>query len=161
MGNYRETNMREFIKTPDSLGNFMLELSKKHFNNVEEILEPCAGDGALVDIIEKHYNVPIIKLDIQPLRDDIKEFNFVKDIKKLEYKKNRLTIMNPPFAKSIKFIENALKKSDMLVTLCSSNTLFNLDWDKYDILEVYYIKNQIFGELKLNIGLFVIKNKSY
>jgi predicted RNA methylase len=161
MGNYKEDNKTEFIQTPSSLGRFMLELSKKHFNNVDEILEPCAGAGALVNIIEEFYDVPILKYDIEPRRDDIIELNFQKDYKKIKYKENRLTIMNPPFAKSISFITKALEISDMLVTLCGANTLINLDWDKYEVLEAYHIKGQYYNDdVKVNTGLFVIKNKN-
>jgi len=160
MGNFKKDNMTEFIKTPVKLGEFMVEKSKEYFNNIEEIIDVCAGDGALTDVIERYYDIPVLKYDIEPRREDIIEMDFTKGWKKIGYKKNRLIIINPPFNKTLKFIYKSLEISDYVVSLGGSNSLVNFKWDEYDVLESFLIKKQYFNDdITMDISMFVIKNK--
>ena len=153
----------EKIYTPNKLTDFLIEQVKK-FNNtpITEILEPAAGSGQMVDRIQEHYeSVPILAYDIynETGRDDIIEADFLK-LKGLEYKPGRITIMNPPFTKGLKFIYKCLEYSDLVFAITSSNSFMNVDYDKYEMLELYFIKQAEFSDgNKYAINIMVIKKK--
>ena len=88
----------EKIYTPNKLTDFLIEIIKRQYKDeIVEILEPAAGSGQMIDRVRFHYpNTSLIAYDIlnETKRDDIIETDFLKQ--KLEYKKGRITIMNPP-----------------------------------------------------------------
>lgn len=67
--------------------------------NMNNIIEPCAGDGTMGDVIKKITNKNIDMYDLVPKREDIIERNYfnlkIKD-------KYDLIITNPPFRKGNK-----------------------------------------------------------
>jgi hypothetical protein len=159
MGNYREGNHREFYPTPMDIGEFLVKEIKKIINEPSEILEPCAGEGDLVDAILKHYKAPILKYDIEPRREDIIEMDYLKT--KIEYKKGRICIMNPPFIKAIKFMRKSLEECDYCAMITSVNSIFNIDYDKYDVVseDISIFRKRQFGDAKVDCAIMVIKKK--
>jgi hypothetical protein len=104
MSNYKGDDRAEAHFTTDELINEMFLLKDKYVDfDITEYLENSAGDGRIIDRFDK----PYIAYDINSLRDDIKEVNYLKE--KIEYKKGRVCIMNPPFAIGLKFLYKALK----------------------------------------------------
>ena len=149
MGNLKKGDL-EKIYTPKSLTIWMLDLLKKHYKEeITEFLEPSAGDGAIIDVLKKEYsNIPILAYDIynETNRDDIIEQDFFKV--KLEYKKGRVTIMNPPFNKAGRFIKKAAEFSDYVVTIASTNTFLNLDYNVFDVDKIDIFKKYEFNNNK-------------
>ena len=86
--------------------------------NITEIVEPSAGDGAFIDELKKAF--PKLKhryYDLYPEHPEVVEQNY-KEVR-LTYKKGRLTIGNPPFGTSFSlwkaFCRKAATNSDYIV----------------------------------------------
>jgi 16S rRNA A1518/A1519 N6-dimethyltransferase RsmA/KsgA/DIM1 with predicted DNA glycosylase/AP lyase activity len=162
MGNYKKdgTNQQEFIATPEKLSRYIIEESLDIFGkeNITEVLEPSAGAGDFTKIIREYLSVDILQYDLYPQSEDIIEQDFLK--LKLDYKKGRICIMNPPFNKAIKFIDKAMLSCDYCSCICGMNTIINVDEYKYDYEKIFVIQNQPFiGGLKVDICIMFIKNK--
>lgn len=80
----------------------VMEIVRKYIplEEITEIIEPAAGDGAFIEEIKKlaeELNVPYKFYDLYPDHPEIEEKDFKVLEKELEYKKGRLWIGNPPF----------------------------------------------------------------
>jgi len=76
--------------TPNEIAKKCIDLTFKTFDNITEVIEPSAGEGAF------SLQIPnCIAYDIVPEHESVKEQDFLK--LKLPYKKGRLIIGNPPF----------------------------------------------------------------
>ena len=142
MANINKDNKLEKIYTPDNLTNHMLDLLDKYYDGeVTEFLEPAAGSGNMIDVIQSR-NRPILSYDIfnETGREDIIEEDFLKT--KLTYKPGRVTIMNPPFAKGLKFMYKCLSVSDIVISILSIGSWVNFDYYKYPNLELIEIGNK-------------------
>jgi len=165
MGNLKKGDLEQ-IYTPDKITDFLIEkvLIPHYRGEIVEILEPCAGAGHMVSRIKYWYpTIPIIQFDIDPKHGDIQKLDFMnrKD-NKLEYKKGRITIMNPPFTKGLKFIYRCLELSDYVVTITSSNSFMNIDYDNYYVDELYFIKKARFSDGNdYAINLIAIRKKDF
>lgn len=161
MSNLSKTNKLEKVYTPKLITNILLEHLKEVYNeNITQFLEPSAGNGAMIDVIKEYYpNIEIESYDIKPEREDIKQMDFLQS--KLEYKKGCIAIMNPPFTKGIKFIDKALERAELVITILSSNTLFSIDYSKYDAKKITFMKNALFLDgKKYNIAIISIMKKN-
>lgn len=158
MGNIKAGNL-EKIYTPPKLSKFSCDNVKKHSNNITEIIEPCAGDGSMLNIIKNEFpKTPIKAFDIEPNRDDIIQQNLLKT--KLEYKKGRVVITNFPFQKGLKMLYKCLEISDMVVAILSFSSIMSFNYDDYELIELYGIKKQTFlNNKKYPISIFIVKNK--
>ncbi len=158
----------EKVYTPNKLTDFLVDIIKDKCDfNITEILEPSAGSGQMIDRLQHHYpDTNILAYDIfnETEREDITEADFLKlnkkKIKDLEYKSGRITVMNPPFSKGLKFIYKSLEVSDMVFCITSSNSFMNLDYDKYILEELYFIKKAYFSNGNAyGINMMAIKKK--
>lgn len=90
--------------------------------NISEIIEPSAGDGAFSLQIEN-----CIAYDIEPHHKSIKRQDFL-DLK-MEYQKGRLFIGNPPFGKgnylAVKFFKHCIKFGDYIAFILPISQLNN------------------------------------
>lgn len=90
--------------------------------NITEIIEPSAGDGAFSLQIEN-----CIAYDIEPHHESIKRQDFL-DLK-MEYQKGRLFIGNPPFGKgnylAVKFFKYCIKFGDYIAFILPISQLNN------------------------------------
>jgi len=161
MSNKSKDNKLEKIYTPDRLTNHLLDLLDEYYKgDISEFLEPTAGSGQMIDVIKSRYNKPVIAFDIfnETKRKDIVEQDFLK--LRLDYKKDRVTIMNPPFANGLKMVYKALEVSDFVVTILSCSSWSNFDYEHYDVELIEVIKKQIFSDNRgYAICIMVIKNK--
>lgn len=92
--NYKH-NERNYYPTPYSA---VIPLLK--FINNNTFIEPCAGDGRLIDHLEKHGHKCVYACDIEPLREDIE----IKDV--LFFEDNNFPISdyiitNPPWEREV------------------------------------------------------------
>lgn len=63
-------------------------------------VEPCAGDGQLVDILEKYGHECTWASDIEPQRENIKKLDF-NDLDETSYKRSHKIITNPPWNRKL------------------------------------------------------------
>jgi hypothetical protein len=161
MANYRGQDREEFHKTTKSLMEYMSEILEKNFDTdtIIEFLENSAGDGELMDYIASKYKKPVIGFDIvnRTGRPDIEIIDYGK--KKLEYKKGRVAFINPPFAKGIKFCYKSLEECDYVVSILSVNSFVNIDYDKYEVDDIYILPNYDFGTCKASICIIGMRKK--
>ncbi len=91
--------------------------------NVTEIIEPSAGNGAF------SLELDCIAYDIEPGHDSIVKQDFLK--LNLPYKKGRAIIGNPPFGKrnnlALKFFKKSIKCSDYIGFILPISQLNNID----------------------------------
>lgn len=161
MSNISKTNTLEKVYTPKVITNILLShLKEIYHDDITQFLEPSAGNGAMIDVIKENYpNIKIESYDIKPERDDIIEMDFLQS--KLEYKKGCIAIMNPPFTKGTKFIDKALERAELVITILSSNTLFSIDYSKYDAKKITYMKAASFLDgKKYNIAIISLMKKN-
>ena len=145
----------EQIFTPHKLTDFLIEKCLKPYfkDEITEILEPTAGSGDMLDRIKYHFpGVKTIAFEIDSGQTNgrgdimIEDFMDKKLFKKygLEYKKGRVTIMNPPFSKALKMMYKALEISDYVVCIAGQGMFLNIDYDNYIVDEIYYVKKATF-----------------
>ena len=160
MANYKNDDRREAHYTVKELIDGMFEMLQNHKEPITEFLENSAGDGRLIDALkEKYPDTPVLAYDIHDEgRSDI---HIIKDYmkEKIEYKKGRVTFINPPFAKGLKFVYKVLKESDYVVSILSINSFINIDYDKYIVDEIYIYRKVDFGSCKVNVCIIGIRNK--
>lgn len=156
MGNYRKDNMEEKYYTPDYMVEELFNLKDKYVDfEISEYLENSAGGGSIVDKFDKPYKAYDIINETG--REDIIECDYLKE--KIEYKKGRVTIMNPPFNKGLKFLYKSLKEGDYTIALLSQNSLLNMDYSKVWVEEIQLWKKVTFGSACVNIILVACRNK--
>lgn len=129
-GKYEKFYTPEWI-----LDDLIKELEENvDISTITEFQENSAGGGAIIDRLKK-YNKPIVAYDLYPEREDIKQCNYLKE--KIEYKKGRVAVINPPFTKGLKFINKCIKECDYIVCILSLNSLLNIDYSNL------WVENQI------------------
>lgn len=162
MGNIKETNKTEFFPTPEQLTEELVSLIKKYINveEITEFLENSAGSGAIIDKLKEHFpNIPILAYDVEPRREDIIQTkDYLKE--KIEYKKGRIAVINPPFAKGLKFVYKALKESDWCIAILSQNSILNMDYSKVWAEEIQLWRSYNFITTKVSITIMVLRNKT-
>lgn len=120
-----ERKPRDFYQTPVAAVRPLLPFLPKTLL----FIEPCAGDGRLIDHIETaHENAECVAAyDIEPQRDDIEELDAL-DLTGAEVPNGSLIITNPPWirTKQSGFLLHAMIEhfSDLAPTWL----LFDADW---------------------------------
>lgn len=90
-----ERNERDYYPTPKAAVLPLLP----HLTPRTLFIEPCAGNGALVDVLVEAGHTRVLAFDIKPQRNDVYESNALKWIRggpNFEY-----FITNPPWDRSI------------------------------------------------------------
>ena len=155
MANYKEDDRKEAHFTPNVLIDELFAMIERNYNGeITEYMENSAGDGRIIDRFDK----PYIAFDIESRRDDIKECNYLKE--KIEYKKGRVCVMNPPFAQGLKFLYKALDESDYVVAILSQNSLFSLDYTKVWCDEIQLWRKFQFENCKVGVILVACRKKT-
>lgn len=157
--NINKENSLEKHYTPVWLLEDMNKLIKKHYGSYTSILENSAGEGAIIDYFKDKNDVPITAYDINNTtnRTDILETDYLKA--KVDYVKGRVAVINPPFSKGLKFVYKALEECDYCVALLSSNSFLNIDYDKYEVDEIWYYKSADFITCKQSVMIIAMKKK--
>lgn len=133
--NTEKGRSEQFYTTDWILDDLIKELEDNiNIDGVTEFQENSAGNGAIIDRLKK-YNKPIVGMDLFPKRDDIKQCDYLKE--KIEYKKGRVAVINPPFAKGLNFLNKCIKECDYIICILALNSLLNLDYSKL------WVENQI------------------
>lgn len=147
----------QFFATPTPLANYLVSIAhEEHLKSIEnpKILEPSAGDGALVKALVKHYpNQRVdcfelmqenrIKLQ-QVAGSDILGNDFLHavqiDVLNMIIEQYDLVIANPPFSKfqdidHIRAMYKCLKPGGLIVTICSPSLNFGTTKKQVDFRE--------------------------
>lgn len=139
----------QFFPTPVSVVGTMLYMSglcikhpDEHRNNLKiaRILEPSAGQGAILDIVKKNINTPYTLQAVEPDPSNIKilkasGYNVAETTFENFYEQNigkhsyTHILMNPPFSlgrdmKHIRLAYDLLDKDGILVSVMSENSLY-------------------------------------
>ena len=158
----------EQIFTPNKLTDYLIDNFIKD-RNITEIIEPTAGSGMMLDRIKERFSgIKTIAFEIDSGqtngREDIWVENFMdkKLYKKydLEYKKGRIAIMNPPFSKAIKMMYKCLEICDIVYCIAGQGMFLNLDYEKYVVDDIHYIKKATFADGKsYTINMISLRKK--
>lgn len=135
-------------------------LDSNYKEEIIEYLENSAGSGNILNYINKNRECKnYIAYDIsnETNREDIKECNYLKE--KIEYKKGRVAVINPPFKKGLMFVYKALEECDYVCSILAATSLLSIDYEKYEADELIVYKNYNFGTCKNNILLVGIRKK--
>lgn len=139
----------QFFPTPTSVIEKMLTISglceARKEREVARILEPSAGQGAILDIIVKSINTPYTLQAVEPDPSNIKIlrrnlYNVAETTFENFYKQNlgkhsyTHILMNPPFShgrdmQHIRLAYELLDEDGILVSVMSENSLY-YDWDE-------------------------------
>lgn len=112
--------------TPPDLAEYIVNKTKEIVGeeNITEYIEPSAGAGVFLDYLDK----PYLAYDIEPEDNRIIKQNYL-DLK-LDYKRGRCTIGNPPFGDrnilATKFFKHSIKHSDYISLILPITQLNNL-----------------------------------
>jgi len=122
----------QFFATPDSIADWLVELAD--LNNEDSILEPSAGQGAIIKAIQRKVNSSVDCCELMEINQTFlnkmqkvvflcADFFGLKAIYKLKYDK---IIANPPFSKNqdidhIKEMYSYLEKGGRLVSVASKH----------------------------------------
>ena len=154
--NKNMSNKEEKYYTDNFLIEKMLEMRDKYVDfDIEEYLENSAGSGNILKYLDKPYLAYDIKNETN--HPHIKECNYLKE--KIEYNKNRVAIINPPFSNGIKFLKKALSECGYVVSIMSFTSLFNINYDNIHVDEILMYKDYKFGDIKTNIIIIGCKLK--
>jgi len=156
MGNYLKDDRLEHHETPNELVVELFDLLKKYYKeDIVEYLEPAAGKGRINDYFDK----PYLAFDIEKYtdRDDILIKDYLKT--KIEYKPNRVCVMNPPFNKGLKFVYKALEECDYVVCILSQNSILNLDYSRVWTDEIQLWRNYQFENTKVSVSLMALRKR--
>lgn len=156
MPNYKLDDREEKFYTPKELIDELFLLRDKYCDfEITEYLENSAGGGAICDRFDK----PYLAYDInpEPDRSDIKKCDYLKE--KIEYKKGRVAIINPPFQKGLKFLYKSLEECDWCFCILSQNSILNLDYSKYWVEEIQLWRKYEFAGCKVSIALMAVRKK--
>lgn len=124
----------QFFATPDDVADFMIDLLR--VDEGDSILEPSAGQGALIKALLRQY--PNSRIDAFELMDinrtflkQIPEVNIIGEdfLTEPVEKKYDLIIANPPFSKNqdinhIMKMYSCLKSGGVLASICSKHWTF-------------------------------------
>lgn len=100
----RQRNANDFYRTPPEITTQFLDVWGKR-KTFTRILEPAAGDGAMLDPLRARWpDATIDAFDISPQRDDIAERGFFLD----ESGPYDLIFTNPPYRHALQFAEQGL-----------------------------------------------------
>lgn len=91
-----------------------------HLSYKTTFAEPCAGDGRLIDHLESQGHVCKLAMDLEPMRDDIRQGNALDWKGKTE---DSLIITNPPWDRKILH-----PMIDHFKTIAPTWLLFDADW---------------------------------
>jgi hypothetical protein len=107
---------RDFYRTPELAVLPLLD----HISDVREYIEPCAGDGALIDILKKYGKKCLFACDIFSQREDVVKY----DLFDLSFE-NKTIITNPPWDRKIlhPLLDKVVESKN-----CVAYLLFDADW---------------------------------
>jgi len=129
------------------------------------IVDPAAGDGALLDVLEGY---PFRGYDLFPEREDLIKNDFIDNPS--IYKKGDVVFMNPPFGSRGKlcktFIEESIKQCDLVGCIVPNSFVKvkkNISGASYDVLYAQQLDSSDFllldEQFEVNAYFLIITNK--
>lgn len=132
----KATHVDDFFPTYHALTRLLLEKIK--FREDTKFMEPCAGAGDIVKVLNEFGYSDIRQFDIKPRHSDILKLDFINDRDDV-YDKLRIlgwpdvTITNPPFKLALEFLLQCFELTRMSVFF-----ILPLDYlhgsERYDVL---------------------------
>jgi predicted RNA methylase len=153
-----ERKKADFYPTPiEVIDNFLnaCQLETDEFKDCLKILEPCAGNGNIIQSLKSHGYKQIDAIEIRPEESEtLKSYNIdnviIGDFLKLDItKKYHVIITNPPFSLAREFIEKSfdlITDNGMVIMLLRIGFLESksrLDfWKKYPVTGLYVLSSR-------------------
>jgi len=94
----------------------------KHLDKVTYYAEPCAGDGALIKILQKHGHKCVAAYDVEPRHKIVKQLD-ATFLKKEDLNRANVIITNPPWGREV--LHQIIERSFFLAPTW---LLFDADW---------------------------------
>lgn len=122
-------------------------------------IEPSAGSGNFIDVLNKTYTNPNIKaFDISPHRNsNITKADFLK--LKPKYSKNNVIIGNPPFGKranlAIEFVNKSFEWADIVAFILPKQ------FKRFLTQKQINSKAKLIAELKIDEDSFLVNDRAY
>lgn len=134
-------NKKDFYVTPHCLteafveGMVDLKIFSKSYFDMARVLDPCAGEGAIGDVLKKYFR-NVTEYDLYS------GYTFEKDFF-TETGKYDLILMNPPYSNKNDFIKYALKASNLVCVVLPENVI---NYTKMN--EEFFDKDFYIGKIK-------------
>jgi len=149
---FEAVNTRDKYYAPPELLEHVMQMVKKYvpLDQVTEIVEPAAGDGAFMPYLNplaKQLGVKVFYYDLEPDNDNIPKQDFLND-NPMQYKPGRLIITGPPYGTGSYLWEAFAKKASELadyIVFISPVYFYNM---KHPVPELNLIKSDYLGKIK-------------
>lgn len=150
--NTNKLNLDQYY-TPINIANYCINKTFEVLHSINcsisDILEPSAGAGSFSDILKNNHS--LIAIDIEPKKDYILKADYLTY--KLDYKKNRLIIGNPPYGSRLYLAKRFYEKSVLIgdyisfilpiSQLNNTNSLYKFDLIySEDLGEIFFSDNK-------------------
>lgn len=144
--------------TSKELAEYVVNKTKEIIGeeNIIEYLEPSAGSGVFLNLLDK----PYLAYDIEPENNKVVKQDFLT--LNLEYKKNRCIIGNPPYGVkntlSVQFYEKSLELGDYIsFILPISQFNNNMQMYKFDLIHSEDLGIQLYSDRKVHCCFNIYK----
>ena len=132
-------------------------------DDVTEVIEPSAGNGAFIKSIENNFNCEKYYFDIIPEHNKIKQQDFLE--LDLEYKQGRVVIGNPPFGNRstlvVKFFKKAVRLGDYIAFILPISQLNNVkQLYEFDLIHSEDLGKQNYSGVDLHCCFNIYKRPS-
>lgn len=129
-------------------------------DDVTEVIEPSAGNGAFIKSIENNFNCEKYYFDIIPEHNKIKQQDFLE--LDLEYKQGRVIVGNPPFGNRstlvVKFFKKAVRLGDYIAFILPISQLNNVkQLYEFDLIHSEDLGNQDYSGVDLHCCFNIYK----
>ena len=147
--------------TPVKIAERMVDWALKNKRSIKKILEPCAGQGALVQPMLK-YKVNVYAVEIDPRNVEVLPKHnrnltvILGDFLNQKLPRTDICIMNPPYegGNDAKFIMKSFESASIVIALLRGVVFHGVDrwetlWKHVDIIrEVRFIERPFKGALQ-------------
>lgn len=114
--NYFVPKEAEYFGTPAYAIYPILKYIPQH---VKTIWEPTAGQHNISSVLRKE-GFTVVTTDLYPQSDDITRMDFLNDVPDFDYD---MIILNPPFKKTLEFMEVLYKQNKPFMFIAPSHTI--------------------------------------
>lgn len=118
----RTRQKNDWYPTPEAVTRSFMDYI--NIDKTEKIWEPCAGDGAMLDVL-KQYSDGVYASDLNPQREDINEHDFLFNLIPENISEDYMIITNPPFNIADKIIKQSFGLGFKKLALLMKSTYFH------------------------------------
>ena len=132
-------------------------------DDVTEIIEPSAGNGAFIESLDNNFNCDKYYFDLIPEHDKIKQQDFLEF--DLEYKQGRVIVGNPPFGNRstliVKFFKKSVRLGDYIAFILPISQLNNVkQLYEFDLIHSEDLGKQNYSGVDLHCCFNIYKSPS-